>query len=67
MAAPDEMKTLKEYVMHHYQSLCTVRVDKQTIILSVPNSALAGTLQLEKNKLLKDCGISKKLLIRIGS
>ena len=66
VSPPDEMKALKSYVMKRYQSIASVRIDKQTIILSVPNSALAGTLQLEKNKLLKECGITKKLLIRTG-
>jgi len=63
----DEMGALKDYVKHNYDSPCRVREEKGVIILAVPNSGLAATLQMEKTQLIEECGVTKKLLIRIGS
>lgn len=63
---PDEMSALKDYIQRKYQSRSSVRVEKGVIILAVPNSGLAATLQLEKSKLIEVCGIKSRLIIRVG-
>ena len=63
---PDEMQAVKDYVQRHYQSKCFIKLDRGTLVLSVPSSALAGTLQLERNKVIKDCNLKSRLLIRTG-
>lgn len=63
---PDESVALKDYVSRRYKTKCRVVVSKSGITLTVPSSALAGTLQLEKDKLLRDCRIKTKLFIRYG-
>jgi len=64
---PDEISAIKDYVKRHYNAACRVRVEKQAIILNVPSSGLAGTLQLEKQKLIDACSLQKKLIIRTGA
>ncbi len=63
---PGESKAVKDYIWRRYRSACSVTVKKGDLIISVPNSALAGTLQLEKQKIIKTCGIKGKLIIRVG-
>lgn len=64
--APDEMTALRDYIKRNYGRECRVKIDRSSIILSVPSSALAATLQMEKPKIIKTCGLSSDLVIRIG-
>ena len=64
--APDELKALSDYVKRNYKSTSRVRAEKDVVILSVPSSALAGTLQMEKQNIIKACNLKKRLVIRIG-
>jgi hypothetical protein len=67
LVQPDEMGAIKEYVRQKYKSDCSVKMSRGTLIVSVPNSALAATLQLERQKLIKACNLGdKKLAIRTG-
>ena len=64
---PDEMLAVKDYIKKRYDSSCSVSVEKNTIIISVPNSALAGSLRMEQRELIKKCKLGdKRLVIRIG-
>ena len=63
---PDEMQALREYVQRRYKSNSYVKFQRDAIILSVQSSALAATLQLERNSIIKSCNLSKKLVIRTG-
>lgn len=65
-AAPDEITKLKTYVKKRYDVEATIKLHGKSFILSVPNSALAGTLQMEKPKIIKACGLKKNLIIRTG-
>ncbi len=64
---PDEIAAVKDYVKRHYKSSCGVKLQRDTLVISVFSSALAGTLQMEKPRIIKACGIKQKLVIRIGS
>jgi hypothetical protein len=63
---PDEITSIKEFVKRRYDSPCRIKLERDTIVLSVPSSALAATLQLERQQLIAACGITKKLFIRTG-
>ncbi|HSX18404.1 MAG TPA: hypothetical protein VLE51_03555 [Candidatus Saccharimonadales bacterium] len=64
---PDEFSAIKDYVHRKYKSNCNVKLQRGTIIVSVPNSGLAATIQLERQSLIKACGLGKqKLAIRNG-
>ena len=63
---PDEMQALREYVQRHYKSNSYVKLQRDAIILSVQSSALAATLQLERNTIIDTCNLSRKLVIRSG-
>lgn len=63
---PDEIAAVKEYIERRYKSPSRVRVERDAVIVRVPSSALAATLQLEQRMLIDSCQIKKKLIIRNG-
>ncbi|MGH7157049.1 MAG: hypothetical protein ACREGG_02995 [Candidatus Saccharimonadales bacterium] len=63
---PDEIALVKEFITRRYNSPSRVRVERNVLIVRVPSSALAATLQLEQRILIDSCGITKKLIIRNG-
>ncbi|HEX5394787.1 MAG TPA: hypothetical protein VFW52_00265 [Candidatus Saccharimonadales bacterium] len=64
---PDEVSLIKDYVKRRYKSGCSVKLQRGALVVSVPSSALAATLHLERQKLIKACNLGdKKLFIRNG-
>lgn len=64
---PDEIGAVKNYVQQKYKRDCSVKLKHGALIVSVPNSALAATLQLERQKIIKACNLGDlKLVIRNG-
>jgi hypothetical protein len=63
---PDEIGVVKEYIERRYKSPSRVRVERDVLIVRVPSSALAATLQLEQNLMIDSCRITKRLIIRTG-
>ncbi len=63
---PDEVIAVKEYIERRYKSPSQVRVERDVLIVRVPSSALAATLQLEQRTLIDACRISRRLIIRYG-
>jgi hypothetical protein len=63
---PDEVAAIKEFISRRYKSPSSVRVERNALIVRVPSSALAATLQLEQRRLIEACRIKKKLIIRYG-
>lgn len=60
---PTEMTAIKAYISRTYQSKCLIKLDRDTLIISVPSSGLAATLQLEKNQLIEKCNLGKKKIV----
>ena len=65
-APPDEIAVVKDYVLRRYNRPCSIRLERDTLILSVRGSALAATIQLERNRLIEACNIKQKLVVRAG-
>ncbi|HET7827702.1 MAG TPA: hypothetical protein VFK97_02440 [Candidatus Saccharimonadales bacterium] len=63
---PDEIASVKDYIQRRYKSPSRVRVERGMVIVRVPSSGLAATLQLEQNRLIEACNLKKKLIIRVG-
>lgn len=63
---PDEIASVKEYIFRRYKSPSRVRVERDVLIIRVPSSALAATLQLEQRVMIDACNISHHLIIRYG-
>jgi hypothetical protein len=64
---PDELRVVKDYITRRYKSRCKVQIERNSIIITVPNSALASTLHLENQLLIERCNLGdKRLVIRIG-
>ena len=63
---PDELVAVKEFISRRYNSKSTVRVERDALIVRVPSSALAATLQLEQQRMIEACHIKRKLVIRTG-
>jgi hypothetical protein len=65
-SVPDEVEAVKDYVLRRYKSNSLVQIQRDAIILKVPNSSLASTIRLEQNRLIETCHLSKRLVIRWG-
>lgn len=63
---PDEIEAIKSYISRRYKSKSRVQLSREALIVSVPSSSLAATIQLERQILIKKCGLTKKLVIRTG-
>jgi len=61
---PDELALVKDYVRRRYKSPCTVKVERNALVLSVRSSALAGMLFLERQSLIEACNLRHRLVIR---
>jgi hypothetical protein len=61
---PDELTVVKDYVMRRYKSSCSVKIERNALIVSVRSSALAGTLFLERQTLIEACNVKHRLVIR---
>ena len=64
--APDEMTAIKAYIKRKYKSGCTIKQQPGALIVTVPNSALAATIYLERQTLIKTLGLKDKLVVRTG-
>jgi hypothetical protein len=64
---PDELTAVKEYIKRRYNSDCSVQLQRDALLLRVPNSSLASTVRLEQNKLIEACNLKHKLVIRYGT
>lgn len=66
-APPDEIALIKDYIKRRYKSPCTVKLQNGNLVILVRNSALAGTIHLERQRLIDSVGLKdKKLIIRTG-
>ena len=63
---PVEIEKIKNYVKEKYNYSVSVIMRERDIILSVENASLASTLRLNIVDLMETCGLSKKIIIRIG-
>ena len=63
---PDEVAAVKEFISRRYNSPSLVRVERSVLIVKVPSSALAATLQLEQRRMIEACRITNKFIIRYG-
>lgn len=64
--APDEIKQIQDYIKRRYGSPCKVKLQRGALIVSVPNSGLAATLQLERQLMVDKLKIKDKLVVRTG-
>jgi hypothetical protein len=63
---PDEIEIIKDYIKRRYDSPSRVKIEKTAIIVSVPVSALAATIYLERQTLIEHCNIKLRLVVRTG-
>jgi hypothetical protein len=63
---PDEVTAIRDYIKRRYDSNSYVKIEKSAIIVSVPSSALAATIYLERQTLIEHCGLKQRLVVRGG-
>jgi hypothetical protein len=63
---PDEVTAIKDYIKRRYDSPARVKIEKTAVIVSVPSSALAATIYLERQSLIEKCNIKQRLVVRTG-
>lgn len=64
---PDEIAAIRAYIERRYKSRCYIKMQRDSVVISVKNSALAATIHLERQGLIDACGLTKRLVIRTGS
>lgn len=64
---PDEISAVKDYIKRRYHSPAKVKIEKTAIIISVPSSALAATIYLERQSLIEQCNLKQRLVVRKGT
>ncbi len=57
------MTVIKEYIKRRYDADSSVRLEHNNVILAVPGSALAATIHMERQLLIKACNIGDKRLV----
>lgn len=63
---PPEIGLLKTFIMNHYKSDVSIKVEHSRIIIVAPGSALASSLHLDILKLQAVSKSNKKIVIYIG-
>ncbi len=63
---PPEITVIRDFVRAHYGEVPKLRVTQDSILITVSNSALAGSLRMRLHTLNSKLKTDKKLLIRIG-
>ena len=63
---PDEITMVSEFIKRRYKSASKIRIERDALIVRVPNSALAATIQLERQQLIDTCRITRRLVIGFG-
>lgn len=61
---PEEFSVIRQFISERFSANCQLQIQNGAIIITVANSALAGSLQFELHELEEKTG--KKLRIRIG-
>jgi hypothetical protein len=63
---PPEIATIKEFVLKEVGITPTVKVTKETFIVTLPSAAAAGTLRFRLFQLQRQLGHSRKIILKIG-
>lgn len=64
---PPEIAAVKAYVLRHFKTTPSIILRDQQLIVCVPSAAMAGALRLHAHKIKQECGLEKRLVIRIGA
>lgn len=63
---PDEIQTIKNFVLEKYGETPQVKINNDLIIITVSSGALASSLRMELHILQQNIQSKKRLVIRIG-
>jgi len=63
---PSEVTMVSDFIKRRYKSSCKIRIERDALIVRVPSSALAATIQLERQQLIDNCRITRRLVIGFG-
>ncbi len=63
---PEEFMIIREFVTERFNTTPKLSVAQKNIIITMPNSAAAGSLRLVLYDLEEMCGSNYRLAIRIG-
>jgi hypothetical protein len=63
---PHEFAIIKDYMASQYQLTPKLSLSNNSIIISVPNAGVAGSLRLSLHELQQACQTKRRLIIRIG-
>lgn len=62
---PDEIQQIKDFVKSKFDEEPSVKLTKNSIIITVSSASLAGALRMHMHHLAKELRTEKKLILRI--
>ena len=63
---PTEVTALREYCQGLFNFTPKISIKNDCVWLIVPNGILATDLRMRTPEIIKRCGLTKKLVVRIG-
>lgn len=63
---PPEIEAIKNYALDNFKESVQVMVRDKDIVITCPSPALASSLRMHGPKIKAACGISKRLVFKIG-
>jgi hypothetical protein len=63
---PTEITALKEYCQETFDFIPKISTRKSGLWLIVPNGILATELRMRLPEIIRRCGLTKRLIIKIG-
>jgi hypothetical protein len=66
LSEPPEVAAIKKFILDKYEESVKITVHNDSITLTVASSSLANLLRLDSQEIIKACGLTKKLVLRIG-
>jgi hypothetical protein len=63
---PPQLQAMREYVLNQHGATVRCSVSQFGYTLLVPDASLASTLHMETPQIISECGLDKKLFIRIS-
>jgi hypothetical protein len=61
-----ELIAVKKYIDERYHVPVSAAIQGDTVVITVPSAAFANTLRLEATQIRNTCGVTKRLIFRIG-
>ncbi len=63
---PVEITAVKSYIARHFNTEVPVGLKQKNILISVPSAAMAGAVRAHVYRMIEECSLPGKVIIRIS-